>query len=103
GKLDDSSVMRQALSQSFSFPVTIEAARTNPYDDEDEQTLEKYSWTLIEGHNDQAFAVQGVGSTANIHAAQLIEALKPRGVKSLWITIVFIKQVPNLKVSGAGQ
>ena len=103
GKLDDTGVMRQALSQSFSFPVTIEPARANAYDDEDDQPLEKNSWTLIEGHNDQAFAVQGTGSTANIHAAQLIEALKPRGIKNLWITVVFIKQVPNLKVSGASQ
>ena len=29
GKLDDAGVMRQALSQSFSFPVTIEPARAN--------------------------------------------------------------------------
>jgi Zn-dependent protease with chaperone function len=103
GKLDDQSPVHQALSQSFSFPLTIVPPRKNPYeeDDDDEADSPKLDWTLIEAENNSAFTQQLMNQTAQMHVAHLAEELKSRGIKNLRITVLFLDRMPNVRVSGA--
>jgi len=103
GKFDDVTPMRLLLSQSFNFPLVIDPPGKNPFEDEDGETPEKYSWTLIEAHNDQAFVGQALVSGASIQTARLAEALRPLGIKTLSIITIFLNEPPYVKVTGASQ
>ena len=103
GKLDDQSPVHQALSQSFSFPLTIAPPRKNPFEEEDDDEADspKLAWTLIEAENDHAFTQQIMNQTAQIHVAHLAEELKSRGIKNLRVSVLFLDRIPNVRVSGA--
>jgi Zn-dependent protease with chaperone function len=105
GKPEDSGAIQDALRQSFSFPLTIDAPRDSREFDGDEDDDESVgstnqSWTVIDGHCPNPFAVQGMFSSANIQVAKLTQALAPKGIKNLRITIGLIKRVPNPSVTG---
>jgi Zn-dependent protease with chaperone function len=106
-QLEDSNAIQEALRQSFSFPLTINPPHEhNPFDDDEEEDVDKsatqsrQTWTYISGNCANPFAVQGMLSSVNIHAAQLSQTLASMGIKSIWVSVTVLKRVPNLNVTG---
>lgn len=101
GKLDDPSAVQQALIQSFSFPMVLEQTQKYPYGNRRRDSRDSLSFILIQAHSEKPLSSDNQISAANLRLARLAEVLKPIGVKSIWVTILFQNTPPNLKVTGA--
>ncbi len=102
-KLDDQTAIRQALVQSFSFPLVIDETSRPNFDDDEVESRGNLPFTLIDAHGEKPISSQDMVSRASMRMARLAQILKPLGVKTLWVTVVFTGQPPNLKVTGAPQ
>ena len=102
-RLDDPAALRQALLRSFNLPLTIDPPRNNPdLDDQyEEEWARKYPNTLIEAHNSEAFVEQKLFSSLKIQPAPLAKELRSQGIKTLTVTVMSLKPMSNVRVSGA--
>jgi heat shock protein HtpX len=104
-KVRDATALRQALLQSFSLPLSLDPPRQNPYlnNPKAAQALEKYQFTIIEAHNNQAFTEPSLVSSLKVQPEGLTRELRLQGIKTLMVTIVSQKTLSNLQVSGANK
>jgi Zn-dependent protease with chaperone function len=93
-KLENPAAVRQALSQSFNYPLTFDPPRDSRYRFED-------TYSFIEGRSDHAYDEQTLTSRLDIRPALLARELSAQGVETLDASIWIVQRFPNMTVSGA--